>query len=74
MQNNIILYAMQDKKLKVELYEFGDSVYLNQESLVKLFYALRENITMHINNILQNRQLQEISVCKKFLHTTNDNK
>ncbi|GAB0172100.1 hypothetical protein NHP164001_01130 [Helicobacter trogontum] len=35
--NNIILYITQDKKIKVELYEFSDSVYLNQESLVKLF-------------------------------------
>ncbi|TLD83438.1 hypothetical protein LS81_004955 [Helicobacter trogontum] len=28
---------MQDKKIKVKLYEFNDSVYLNQESLAKLF-------------------------------------
>lgn len=74
MQNNIILYTTQDKKIKVELYEFSDSVYLNQESLAKLFDTSRENITMHIKNILQDGELQEISVCKEFLHTASDNK
>lgn len=74
MTNNIILYTTQDKKIKVELYELGDSVYLNQESLAKLFDTSRENITMHIKNILQDGELQEISVCKEFLHTASDNK
>lgn len=74
MQNNIILYTTQDKKIKVELYELGDSVYLNQEMIAKLFDTSRENITMHIKNILQDGEFQEISVCKEFLHTASDNK
>lgn len=37
MQNNIILYTTQDKKIRFELYEFSDSVYLNQEGLAKFF-------------------------------------
>lgn len=80
MQNNIILYTTRDKKIRVELYELGDSVYLNQESLAKLFLkklcfdTSRENITMHIKNILKDGELQEDSVCKEYLHTANDNK
>lgn len=37
MQNNPILYTTQDKKIKVELYEFGESVYLTQDWNAKLF-------------------------------------
>ena len=74
MQNNIILYATQDKKIKVELYEFGESVYLTQDLIAKLFDTSRENITMHIKNILKDGELQEDSVCKEYLHTANDNK
>lgn len=80
MQNNIILYTTRDKKIRVGLYELGDSVYLNQESLAKLFLkklcfdTSRENITMHIKNILKDGELQEDSVCKEYLHTANDNK
>lgn len=74
MQNNIILYTTQDKKIKVELYEFGESVYLTQDLIAKLFDTSRENITMHIKNILKDGELQEDSVCKEYLHTANDNK
>ncbi|EPB7443831.1 hypothetical protein [Campylobacter lari] len=35
--NNIFLCTMQVKKFKAGFYELGDSVYLNQESLVKTF-------------------------------------
>ncbi|MCL9822690.1 hypothetical protein [Helicobacter colisuis] len=80
MQNNIILYATQDKKIKVELYEFSDSVYLNQESLAKLFLkkpcfdTSKQNISLHIKNILEEVELKEISVVKEYLTTASYNK
>lgn len=74
MNNNLILYTTQDKKIKVELYELGESVYLTQDLIAKLFDTSRENITMHIKNILKDGELQEDAVCKEYLHTANDNK
>lgn len=80
MQNNLILYTTQDKKIKARLYEFDESVYLTQDLNAKLFLkklcfdTSRENITMHIKNILKDEELQEDSVCKEYLHTANDNK
>lgn len=71
---DLLIYTTQDNKVKVELYELGDSVYLNQDSIAKLFDTSRENITMHIRNILKEGELQEISVCKDYLHTANDGK
>ncbi|EES89417.1 virulence RhuM family protein [Helicobacter canadensis] len=74
MQNNIILYTTQDKKIKVELYELGDSVYLNQESLAKLFDTSKSSISEHITNILKDGELQEDSVVRIFRITASDNK
>lgn len=80
MQNNIILYTTRDKKIRVELYEFSDSVYLNQESLAKLFLkkpcfdTSKKNISLHIKNILEEGGLQEISVVKEYLTTASDKK
>lgn len=71
---NLLLYTAQDKKVKVELYELGESVYLNQDSIAKLFDTSRENITMHIRNILKDGELSEDSVCKNYLHTITDGK
>ncbi|WP_258865550.1 hypothetical protein [Helicobacter sp. MIT 99-5507] len=80
MQNNIILYTTQDKKVKVELYELGESVFLAQDAMAKLFLkklcfdTSKQNITMHIRNILKDGELQKDSVCKEYLHTANDGK
>ena len=53
MQNNLILYTTQDKKIKVELYEFGESVYLTQDLIAKLFDTSKQNVSLHIANILK---------------------
>ena len=80
MQNNIILYTTRDKKIRVELYDLGDSAYLNQESLAKLFLkkpcfdTSKQNISLHIKNILEEGELQEISVVKEYLTTASDKK
>ncbi len=78
---NLLLYTTQDKKVKVELYELGESVFLAQDAMAKLFAFARlhlkklrfdtskQNISLHIRNILQ-----EDSVCKEYLHTAKDGK
>lgn len=61
---NLLLYTTQDKKVKVELYGLGKSVFLAQDTMAKFFLkklrfdTSRENITMHIHNILKEGELQ----------------
>ncbi|WP_300704145.1 hypothetical protein [uncultured Campylobacter sp.] len=74
MQNNIILYTTQDKKIKVELYEFGESVYLTQDLIAKLFDTSKQNVSLHIANILKEGELNADSVVKEYLTTAKDNK
>lgn len=74
MQNNIILYTTTDGKTQVEPYEFGKNLYLAQSAIAELFATSRENITMHIANILKDGELSKYSVCKKYLHTAKDDK
>ena len=77
---NTILYTTQDKKIKVELYEFGESVYLTQYLNAKLFLkkpcfdTSKQNVSLHIKNILEEVELQEISVVKEYLTTASDKK
>lgn len=74
MNNNIILYTTNDGKARVELYEFGENLYLAQSAIAKLFDTSRENITMHISNILKDGELSEDSVVKEYLTTAKDGK
>lgn len=74
MESNIILYHTQDGKTKVELYEFGESVWLTQELISKLFETSRENIVMHIQNIFADEELESHLVCREELAFAEDGK
>ncbi len=71
---NILLYTTQDKKIKVELYELGESVFLAQDSMAKLFDTSKSSISEHITNILKDGELQANSVIREIRTTASDGK
>ncbi len=71
---NIFLYTTQDKKIKVELYELGESVFLAQDSMAKLFDTSKSSISEHITNILKDGELQANSVIREIRTTASDGK
>lgn len=74
MQNNIILYTTTDGKASVELYEFGESLYLAQNAIAELFATSKQNVSLHIQNILKDGELDENLVVKEYLTTAKDGK
>ena len=73
-QQNIIIYKTVDDQATVALYAHDGEVWLNQKQLAELFATSRPNIAMHIANVLKEKELDEKSVCKYFLHTADDGK
>ena len=71
---NLLLYTTQDKKVKVDLYGLGESVYLNQDSIAKLFDTSKSSISEHITNILKEGELQADSVIREIRTTATDGK
>lgn len=72
--NEIIIYEGGNGQPKIEVRIQGETVWLNQAQLAELFGTSRPNVTMHIKNIFEERELIEDSVCKDFLHTAADSK
>jgi hypothetical protein len=68
-KQNIIIYKTADGKASVALYAQDGEVWLNQKQLAELFATSRQNMTMHISNMLKGKELNKKSVCKEFLHT-----
>jgi len=71
---NFVIYETEDRITKVAVRLEDETVWLTQAHLAELFQTSRPNITMHIKNILEEGELQEVSVCKDFLHTAADGK
>jgi len=68
-----LIFTKQNKEKTIEVIVDDDSVWLSQKLMSELFGTTRNNITMHLKDIL-NKELNEKSVCKNFLHTATDGK
>ena len=67
-ENNIVFYTDEENNAKVEVILHNENVWLNIDSLTKLFKIDRTGITRHINNIYKDEELEEDSTCAKIAH------
>ena len=73
-ENNIVFYTDEENNVNVEVILHNENVWLNIDSLTKLFKIDRTGITRHINNIYKDEELEEDSTCAKIAHMGNNNK
>ena len=73
-KQNIIIYKTQDGKVKLSLYARDGSVWMNQNQIAELFDTSIPNISIHISNILNDKELEGKSVIKNYLTTASDGK
>ena len=73
MDKQIMVYE-PDKTSRFEVKTDGETVWLTQDQMCKLFGRERSVISKHIRNIFKEGELDEISVCAKFAHTALDGK
>ena len=71
---NIIIYKDKNGKDNIEVKMQDNTVWLNQRELVKLYNSSKSNISEHIKNILEEKELDENSVVRNFRTTANDGK
>ena len=69
MDKQIIVYE-PNELMKMEVKTDGETVWLTQDQMCRLFGRERSVITKHIRNIFKEGELDEELVCAKFAHTT----
>lgn len=72
-KNEIILYQ-PDEMVKLEVRMSEETVWLTQQQMSILFETSKQNISLHINNIFKERELDKDSVVKEYLTTAADGK
>jgi len=73
-EQNLIIYHTADGQAAVSLYARDGNVWMNQSQLAELFATSKQNVSLHINNILKENELQSNSVIKDYLTTATDGK
>lgn len=73
-KQDIIIYRTADGRSSVALFAKDGKVWLNQQRMAELFFTSKANISIHVSNILKEKELSRESVVKEFLTTAADGK
>lgn len=66
-KGEIIIYNSGAGRTDLQFRMAGQTVWANLNELAELFATTRQNLTMHISNIYQSAELEEVGTCKDFL-------
>ena len=72
--SQFLVYISEKGKTKIDVRFQDETVWLSQKELANMFQTTRENVTLHINNIFNENELDEFSTCKDFLQVRTEGK
>jgi Virulence protein len=62
-----LVYQTQDGKLKIDVRFEGETVWLTQQQMAELFQTTKQNVSLHIHNIYDERELERMATVKESL-------
>lgn len=72
-KGEIVMYQ-PDETIRLEVRVEDETVWLTQQQMANLFLTTKQNVSLHINNIFREDELEEDSVVKESLTTAKDGK
>lgn len=73
-EGEIILYNTEDGKSEIQLRAVDGTVWLTQAQMADLFDTTKQNVSLHLNNVISDGELAPESVVKESLMTAADGK
>jgi len=67
MNNEILIYQTQNGQTKIDVRLEDETVWLNQNQMADLFQTSKQNISLHINNVYSEGELEEPATVKEYL-------
>lgn len=67
MNNEIVIYQSEILSSHIEVRIEDETVWLTQLQMVALFQSTKQNISLHINNVFKEGELDEFSTVKEYL-------
>ena len=66
-KSQFLVYAAEDGRVKVEVRLENETVWLTQQHMAELFQTTQQNISLHLQNIYEEGELQRAATHKEFL-------
>lgn len=67
LDNKIILYETEDGRLLLDVKLENETVWLTQAQMAELFETTKQNVSLHINNIYKEKELEQTPTVKDIL-------
>lgn len=62
-----LVYQAEDGKLKIDVRFEGDTVWLTQQHMAQLFQTTQQNISLHLQNIYSEGEIERLATHKESL-------
>ncbi len=69
-----LLYQTEDGQTRIECRFEGETIWLSQANITKLYQTTKQNISLHLKNLFEEGELVENRVVKEYLTTGPDGK
>jgi hypothetical protein len=66
-KGEILIYKTEDGNTKLDVRLENETVWLSQKMMSELFQTTKQNISLHIQSIYEERELLPESTVKKYL-------
>ncbi len=73
-KGEIILFKTPEGDTQIDVKLEEETVWLNQTQMVQLFQTTKQNVSLHLNNIYKERELDRNSTVKKYLTVQKEGK
>jgi hypothetical protein len=73
-KGQFLVYSSEDGNVKIEVRLENETVWLTQQHMADLFQTTKQNVSLHLQNIFKEGELEEDSVVKDSLTTAIDGK
>ena len=73
-RGGIILYQTPDGRTNLDVKLENETVWLTQAQMALLFETSKQNVSLHVNNVFKEGELEKSMVVKDYLTTARDGK
>jgi hypothetical protein len=64
---NFVFFKINDSKVNIDVLFEDETLWLTQKKMAELFETTPQNITLHLKNIYEENEADEVSTCKESL-------
>ncbi|TRZ78479.1 cell filamentation protein Fic [bacterium] len=72
--NNFVIFKTDEGKVNIDVFFAEDTLWLTQKIMAELFGTTKQNVSLHLQNIFREKELDDKAVVKDFLTTADDSK